>query len=454
MNITQTEKSNLTATIQINLLKTDYEPEVQKALKEYQRKASMPGFRPGKVPFGMVKKMYGKGVLAEKVNQIVSDALNNYIIEQKLQVMGYPVADMEKNDIIDFDTQDDFNFYFEVAMAPEFDIDLTTLKVDYYNIKASDEDVEKTINNILEGNPNHSHPEKVGEKDKLDVRLFQADTNGQEVENGFTKELTFHLDQVTNEEAKKLLVDKETGAEFIFNFSKASGSDEAAAKMLGIEDMALAASDFNMIIDEIHREEPAVLDEELFEKIYPGQEVKDIKVFKEKIKADIEKQYVQESDRYFFGKAVDELLEKANFEMPNEFLKKWIVDNSEGKMTMEEVEKDYDAKYAKSFRWQLIEEKLLKQNEDLIVKEQEIREVVKSYFFGGFQGQGLDDEMSSRMEGIVDTMLKNQDERRRISNQVAEQKMTKYFKEQFKLKEKAISYEDFAKMVTENNEKD
>lgn len=454
MNITQTANSKLSATIKINLLKADYEPAVMKELKDYQRKASMPGFRPGKVPFGMVKKMYWKGVLADKVNQIVSDALNNYITEQNLQVMGYPVADMEKTNMVDFDTQEEFDFYFEVAMAPEFDLDLSSLKVEYFNISASDSDVEKTIANILEGNPNHSHPEKVGSNDKLDVKFFQADTEGQEVDGGFTKELTFHMDQVTDAEVKNELTDKESGSEFIFNLAKAFGSAEAAAKLLDTDDMELAASDFNMIIHEIHREEPAELNEELFEKIYPGQEVKDVEAFKQKIKTDVEKQYVQESDRYFFGNAVDVLLEKADFELPDAFLKKWIVENSEGKTSLEEVEKDYDDKYAKSFRWQLIEEKLMKQNEELIVQEKEIRDVVKSYFFGGFQGQGFDDEMSSRMDGIVDTMLQNKDERRRIANQVAEQKMTKYFKEQVKLKAKAISYDDFVKMVTENNPKD
>jgi trigger factor len=196
MNITQEPLTDLTAKIQISLEKNDYEKEVNESLKSYQRKASMPGFRPGKVPFGLVKKMYGKAVLADKVNQLVSDKLNNYIIENKLPVLGYPMP-MNDSQFFDDDNREQFDFMFELALSPDFKLDLNGTVVPYIRIEATNEEIQQAIDNMLLSNPVITQCETIGADDRVNVALAEADEKGEEIEGGFTKEFTFHMDQIS-----------------------------------------------------------------------------------------------------------------------------------------------------------------------------------------------------------------------------------------------------------------
>lgn len=456
MNITQTPKSDLTATIQINLVEADYAQDVNKALKDYQKKASMPGFRPGKVPFGMIKKMYGKAVMVEKVNDVVSNALQNYIVENKLNIIGQPLSDDEKNADIDFENNVDFDFYFEIGIMPEINIDLSKVKANYHKLTVTDETIEDTIKKIVEGNPNHTNPDTVGENDKLDLKIHQADEEGKEIEGGFEKKIQIHMDQIKGKTIKKNLIGKEAGAEFPLNLSKALGSDDAAEKVLGLTDTQkeLASGNFNVIIDEIHRDEPAELNEDFFKRVFPTDDIKDLEAFKKRIGEELEKNYQNESDKFFFDKAIDAIIDTNTFAIPDEFLKRWIVEANEGKVTQEDVTENYDKFYARSFRWQLIEQDLLKNNPDLAVKQEEVREQFRKYFFPMIMNpESVDEEMNKRLEGIVDTMMQNQEQRSQIANQIAEQKMTAFLKANLKIKEKEISYNDFVKEVSKEQEK-
>jgi trigger factor len=349
MNTTQTSKGELLAGIQVTLVKADYEAEVTKALKDYQHKATMPGFRQGKVPFGMIKKMYGQGVLIEKINQKVSEALNNHIIENKLDVIGYPLPDLEQGQPNDLDTQEELNFYFEAALKPEINVVLKDHKINDFNIKASAEEIDRTIKSIQDNN-------KV-------------------------------------------------------------------------------------------EEQPAELNEELFAKIFPGQEVKDVETFRAKVAVEMEKQYVLEAERMFYNRAVDQLVEEIKFNLADTFLKRWIVENSEGKITAEDVEKNYDNTYVKSLRWQLIEEALVKQNNDLMIKEAEVREFVKNMYFGHMDVETLDEETKKRLEDIIDAIIKDDNQRQNINNQLADKKLTAYLKENMTVTVVDTDYEGFVQAV-------
>ena len=349
MNTTQTSKGELLAGIQVTLVKADYEAEVTKALKDYQHKATMPGFRQGKVPFGMIKKMYGQGVLIEKINQKVSEALNNHIIENKLDVIGYPLPDLEQGQPNDLDTQEELNFYFEAALKPEINVVLKDHKINDFNIKASAEEIDRTIKSIQDNN-------KV-------------------------------------------------------------------------------------------EEQPAELNEELFAKIFPGQEVKDVETFRAKVAVEMEKQYVLEAERMFYNRAVDQLVEEIKFNLADTFLKRWIVENSEGKITAEDVEKNYDNTYVKSLRWQLIEEALVKQNNDLMIKEAEVREFVRNMYFGHMDIETLDEETKKRLEDIIDAIIKDDNQRQNINNQLADKKLTAYLKENMTVTVVDTDYEGFVQAV-------
>lgn len=349
MNTIQTSKGELLAGIQVTLVKADYEAEVKKALNDYQRKAVLPGFRQGKVPFGMIKKMYGQSVLLEKINQKVSEGLNNHIIENKLDVIGYPLPDMEQSQPNDLDNQEELNFYFEAALKPEINVNLKDHTINDFNIKASEEEIDRTIKSIQNNN-------KVEDKE-------------------------------------------------------------------------------------------AELNEELFEKIFPGQEVKDVETFRSKVAVEMEKQYVLEAERMFYNRAVDQLVEEIKFNLPDTFLKRWIVENSEGKISAEDIEKNYDNSYVKSLRWQLIEEVLVKQNPDLVIKEEEVRDFVRSMYFGHMDVETLDEETKKRLDDIVDAIIKDENQRQNINNQLADKKLTSFLKENMTITVVDTDYDGFVKAV-------
>ena len=264
MNITQSTKGENLVSIKIAVEKADYEEIVNKTLKQMKQRANVPGFRPGMVPMGMIKRMYGAGAKMEALNNLVSDSLNKYIVDNKLNVIGYPLTDKDQQEPADLEKQDNMDLYFEAALRPEINIDYTNTMVDFYHIVAEEDDIQHAIDDIVERNPNTSHPDNVGENDRLEMKLREA-KDGKEVEGGFEKDgfqkdgLYFNMSQIKNKTQRKKFVDKEVGSEFIFNFAKALESEEAAAKVLG--EGAPAASDFNIIIDDALRSEKPELNE-------------------------------------------------------------------------------------------------------------------------------------------------------------------------------------------------
>ena len=197
MNISQENNGDLTAIIHINLKEEDYLDSVNKQLTDYRKKATMPGFRPGKVPMGMIKKMYGKGVLVEEVNKTVSDGLNNYILENKINVLGYPLPNTEKTTHLDFDNHKEFDFFFDIGIAPEFEIELSdSITIPYYTIKVKDEDVDKAIADVQVRFGKEENPEVAEEGDALQGTFTEVDQEGELVEEGLTNNGFFRIDDL------------------------------------------------------------------------------------------------------------------------------------------------------------------------------------------------------------------------------------------------------------------
>jgi len=355
MKTTQTAKGDLLATIQIDIEKADYAEDVKKELKNYQHKAVLPGFRQGKVPFGMIEKMYGTSVTFDQLNKKVSEALNKHILDNKLDIMGYPLSDPDKQQPTDPETQDTMSFFFEVGLKPEIKVELGKIAINDYNIKASDKEVDETIKRIQEGN-------------KKDDKLPE-------------------------------------------------------------------------------------LNEELFKMIFPSKDIKNEKEFRKEVATEMERQYVVEAERMFLNNAIDKLVSEVKFDMPDAFLKRWIVANSEGKINAEDVEKNYDNVYSKTFRWQLIEETIAKANPELVLKEEELREFVTKMYFGQLDIANMDDEMKGRLNGIVDSVLKDENQRENIKNQVADNKVTAFLKKAMKVKVVDTDYEGFVAAVLPKEDK-
>ena len=447
MNITQSTKGENLISIKISVEKADYQETVEKTLKQMKQRANVPGFRPGMVPMGMIKKMYGASAKMEALNTVVSDSLNKHIADNKLDLLGYPLSDTEQQQPADLENQDDIDFYFEAAIRPEINIDYTNTMVDFYHIIPTDEEVDKVIDDLVERNPDTSHPDNVGENDRLEMKVREA-KDGKEVEGGFQKDgLYVHMDQIKDEESRKQLIGKEVGSEFIFNFAKALGSEEAAAKVLG--EGAPAASDFNIIIDDsLHNEKPE-LNEDFFKKIFPKEEIKDLDAFKKAVKAEMEKQHEAETDPILFNKMIDELVAAVHFDLPDAFMKRWIVENSRGEVKAEDVEKNYEKDYAKGLRWQLIEDAIVKANPELIITDEELKQFVLKQIFPGIDYATLEDDMKANLDKIAANYLKNEQQVNQLKNQLADVKMTQFLKGKMNINFAETTSTDFMKKLEE-----
>ena len=451
MNITQTAKGENLVSIKISIEKADYEEKLNKSLHQLRQRANVPGFRAGMVPMGMIKKMYGTSAKMEVLNTLVSDSLNKHIVDNKLNVIGYPLSDLENQQPNDIEHQDSMDFCFEAALRPEINIDYTNTMVDFYHIVPEEEDIQRTIDDIVERNPNTSHPETVGEDDRIELKIREA-KDGKEVEDGSQKDgLYFNMSQIKNKTQRKKFVDKEVGSEFIVNFAKVFGSEEEAAKILG-ED-APAASDFNIIIDDAIRNEKPELNEEFFKKIFPKDDIKDLDAFKQAVKDEMEKQFVAETDPILFNKMIDELVAAVKFDLPDAFLKRWIVENSQGKISAEDVEKNYESDYVKGLRWQLIEDSIAAANTELIVTDEELKNFVLKQIFPGIDYETLEDDMKANLDKIAASYLKDAQQVEHLKNQLADIKMTAFLKGKMNINYTETNYKDFMKKLEEDRKK-
>ena len=447
MNITQTAKGDNLISIKINVEKADNQETVEKTLKQMRQRANVPGFRPGMVPMGMVKKMYGTSAKMEALNNLVSDNLNKYIFDNKLNLIGYPLSDLDNQQPNDLENQDDMDFCFEAALRPEINIDYTNTMVDFYHIIPEEEDIQRAIDDLVERNPDTTHPETVGENDRLELKVREAE-DGKEMEDGFQKDgLFIHMDQIKDKETREQFIGKEVGSEFIINFAKAFGSEEAVAKVLG-ED-APVDSDYNIIIDDAIRDEKPELNEDFFEKIFPKQDVKDLDTFKEKVKGEMEKQFEAETDPILFNKMIDEIVAAAHFDLPDAFLKRWLVENSQGKLTAEEVEKNYEKDYAKGLRWQLIEDSIVQANPELVVTDEELKNFVLRQIFPGIDYATLEDDMKANLDKIAANYLKEGQQKEQLKNQLADVKMTQFLKGKMNINYSDSNYKDFMTKLEE-----
>lgn len=447
MNITQSTKGDNLISIKISVEKSDYQETVEKTLKDMRRRANVPGFRPGMVPMGMIKKMYGASAKMEALNTVVSDNLNKHIMDNKLDLIGYPLSDLDQQQPADLDKEENIDFYFEAALRPEINVDYTNTMVDFYHIIPTDEEVDKVVEDLQQRNPDTSHPETVGENDRLELKVREAE-DGKELEGGFQKDgLFIHMDQIKDKESRELIIGKEVGAEFIVNFAKAFGTEEAVAKVLG-ED-APVDSDYNIIIDDAIRDEKPELNEDFFKKIFPDKEIKELDAFKQAVKAEMEKQHEAEADPILFNKMVDELVAAVHFDLPDAFLKRWLVENSRGDIKADDIEKNYEKDYVKGLRWQLIEDSIVKANPELIINDEEVKNFVLKQIFPGIDYATLEDDMKANLDKIAANYLKDARQVEQIKNQLADIKMTQFLKGKMNINYTDTTPEDFVKKLEE-----
>ncbi len=448
MEITRENTGELTATIKMVISPADHNESVTKILKDYQRKANVPGFRPGKVPFGMIKKLYGGAVFAEEVNKLVSNKLHQYIEDEKLDLLGQPLPNTSLTPEFDWKEGQDIEFYFDLGLAPSFDLVLDeNIAVDYHVIKVDDAMVDKYVEDMRQRFGAMINPEIASEKDVLFGEFVQLDADGNDFENGIVHSSKVTIDLIADEDIKNKLIGTKVGDAVVFHPLKATGNAVEASAMLGItkaevEDMV---SEFRFTITEISTMTPAEMNEEFFEKVFPTAEIKTEEDFRNQVRNESEKAFVADSDHLFAHHMQDKLVEAVTLNLPDEFMKRWLVESNEGKLTTEDIERDYD-KYAESMKWQLIENKIIREA-GIEVGDQEIKDYIKDYYLQGWRTMQLTDDLMGRLETIADSFLKDKPEEvRRIVDSLYGQRVSAHVKSKVKLNEKEISYDEFIKL--------
>lgn len=449
MNITRENIDELNAVLTILVEKSDYEATVNDVLKNYRKKANMPGFRPGMVPAGLIKKMYGKAALAEEVNKIISKSLTDYIYAEKLNVLGEPLPNEEKQTKIDWDNQTDFSFVFDIATAPEIEVVLdnnTTLP--YYSIVANEDLVNKQVEAYAGRLGENKVVDSIEEKDTVRGTFVQLDETGNELEGGILADkVVIAIDVMKDEEIKASFIGKKAGDVVVFDPLKAYDNKHEVGHMLNIshEEAENISGDFRFTIEEVLRFEKAELTPELFGKIY-GEEsgITTEEEFRAKVKSEIEENFVYSSDYKFAIDSRDALVKKIQFDLPEAFLKRWIKVTNE-KMTDEQIEADFDH-FMLDLKWQLIKDKIVKDNE-LKVTEEDVHALAKEMTAMQFRQYGLNNVADEHLENYANQMMKNEEERRKVVSKAQEDVIITTIKTKVTLDIKEVSNEEFNKML-------
>jgi trigger factor len=452
MNITSENTGELTATVKVEVSKQDYEEKVNKILKDYQHKANIPGFRPGKVPIGLIKKMYGKAVIADEINTLLSESLASYLKEEKLEILGNPLPNKEKNADINFDLQDSFDFYFDLGLAPKIDNPLSDkLTIDRYVIKVDDTMLDGYIENTRKRFGTSIKPEVSAFDDMLTCDLAEIDENGNLIESGIKKDVFIDLNLLKKEESKIALTGLSKDSKLrIRPLEFFSDVDEAAKSLsLAKEKVEQDSVLFEITVREIHRLQPASQDKELFDKVYAGKNIETEEQFRDEVRKDASNSFVGETDKLFYNQATKKLVDEAQLKLPDEFLKRWLLENRETKITAEDISDEYAA-FADSTRWQMIENKILMDN-NITVSEDEVRAYIKAYFLSQIQTHEDNPEMDKKYDSVVDALMENKEQVRKIYNELYYGRLLTLFKDTFTIANKEISYEEFINLASANH---
>jgi trigger factor len=436
MNITRTNVDALNAVVTVSVSKSDYADKVQGVLADYRKNAAIPGFRKGAVPMSLIQKQYGKAVLLDEVNKLLQDSLNNYLVEEKLDVLGNPLPKMTED--FNWDAED-FTFEFELGLAPEFSVDLSAKNsVVNYTIIADDKMLDEQIERIQK-----QYGKLVG-KDKVEEG---DDVNGTFVneENNINNTVSFSLTEIKAKKSAKAFVGKKVGDVVTVSTKDLFEDDHKLMDYLKVDHDLVHGLDIEVVftIEGITTTEKAELNQELFDKLFGEGNVTSVEEVKAKIKEDAEKQFSQQADQKYLNDVTEFLISNTKFDLPAEFLVKWLQTAGETPMTEDQAQEEY-AKSESGLRYQLIESKIITEN-GLQITFEDLKAFASELIKKQMAQFGQLNPTQEDVDGIVARVLSNQDEVKRLSEQMMSEKMIALFKEKVKTKSKEVSYEQFVK---------
>ena len=430
----------------------DYEENVNKILKDYQHKANIPGFRPGKVPTGLIRKMYGKAVLADEINKLMGDSMAKYIHDENLEVLGNPLPNREKNTEVNFDLQKNFEFFFDLGLAPKVELSLSdAIKAERFQIKVDDEMVHRYLEETTRRNGTSIHPDTSSDEDMMTGELVEVDEAGLPIENGVKKDTFLSLNQLSLEGSRKQLTGLKKEDSVRIDPTTFFASQEEASKALGLpkEKLKPEGQLFDYFIRDIHRIEPAPLDPVLFNKVYPDKNIETEELFIEEVRTSIAKNLEAETDKLFFNQVTLMLVKEANLQLPDDFLKRWLLENRKANITPADISNEYPS-FADSTRWQLIENKILQENQ-VKVSEDEVKSYIKNYFTSQLNLTEVNPEMEQKYDALVDTVMKDEKQVDKIYEDLYHQKLMELFRNNLDISTTEVSYEEFINLASANH---
>ena len=439
----------LNAVMTIKISNEDYEGPYNTSLKKYRNQIQLPGFRKGHIPTSVIKKKYGPSILAEEIDKLLSESINKHINENKINILGNPLPKNDENLQIDWKNPGDFEFEYDLGIAPEFELNLPGKdKYAYHKVKVDDKLINKQIEDFARRYGKLSLVDEAAEKDMIMASFKELDTNDQIVEEGFAHNSTVSVEFIEDKKTKKKLLGLKASDVLTIEPRLLSKNEADMAAMLGIDKDRAAAYNRNvqLTVTEVKRLEPANVDQGLFDKILGEGEVKTEEEFRNRIAEDLEKMFKGDSDRIFKKTVSDTLIKKLKLNLPDDFLKRWILATNK-EATEDQLNNEYE-QYAKGLKWQLIENKIIRDN-DIKVESDEVLARTKELLGSQYSQYGMMIPADEELTKAAQNVLSNQEETRKIFDMMYDQKVTTFLKDTLKIADKSVDYDAFIKLATE-----
>lgn len=444
MEITLDKKSNTEGLIKIKLTEGDYQPNVEEKVKDYAKKANIKGFRPGKVPTGVIKRMFGKSILVDEINHLLSHKLSDYIRDNNIRILGDPLPNQEAAQTIDWDAQKDFEFEYQIGMVDDFKYEISDkIKVKAYKIEVEDKIVDETIADLKRRFGKVNYPESSGAGDSLTGDLRQNDGD-------FKSEYTILDTSLVDKKEQKKFIGLKKDDTVEFDIDKVFSDKAGKARLLGLSSETEAEAingPFVFTVATVSRIEDAKAGQELFDRVFGKESVTNEEEFINKVRETVAENYKRESDHFLEHNIEDHLIKHTRINLPEDFLRSWLKNSGEGKVTDDVLDKEFDS-YKRGLVWDLIRNKIAEDN-TIKVETEEVRNKAKELIVAQFGGQAFAEQMKDRLEGIADNYLSNEDGQNfmRLFHQLRNQKIIDYIKENISISEKKVSVDEFKKIV-------
>ncbi|MDP4223908.1 MAG: trigger factor [Bacteroidota bacterium] len=452
MNITRENIDDLNAVLKIQVEKADYEEKTEKVLRDYRKKANIRGFRPGMVPIGIIRKMYGRAVKIDEINKTVGESIQKYLTDEKIEILGDPLAHPDENEKIDFDAQESFTFSFDLGLSPEFEIKLSKKnKVICYEIDADEKIKNDYLENYTRRYGRFEKADTSEEKDMLKGRVEALDEDDNPKPEGpAADDTTLSIDIIKDKKIKKLFTGKTQGETVDFDIRKAFPNDHEIAGLLRKQkdDVTGIDGNFRFTINEVSRFHPAEINQELFNRIYGEGVVSSEDEFRKKIDEEINANLKAESD-YKLNLDLKKLaIDKTDFLLPEEFLKRWLLKVND-KTTSEQIEKEFDS-FRHDLKWQLIRNKVARTNE-VKITEEELQKEAENITKAQFRQYGLFYATDEQVTNYAKETLKREEDAKRIADKILEGKVLELLKDMVKIENKAVTIDEFNKLYDQES---